>query len=155
MRAIGTTQRLSWRWTPFVALVLGSLAFAVFTALAVPSRIGADAPPAAAHLRFKSQPASFAKPGDAPAPDAELNEPATDERVSPTRLVAAVGADAARLASSVSKRGFTPPLARPESPAPAPQPTLVIAPPPVPPPAPVAEAAASASASASAAPQSN
>jgi hypothetical protein len=132
MREQGIPKVLTWRWTPCAALVLGSLSFVAFALLAIPDRIGpveADGASTGASLRNNFARTQIGSP------------PANDFSGEDTSTAAATPSPVGRTANHASeafpKRGFTPPLERPEAP-PAPPPPP---PPPIVPPAPVAEPA--------------
>jgi hypothetical protein len=121
-RAIRTSKVLSWRWAPCVALALGACSFSAFAMLVIPERIGnVTAPaPAGAAFRFDSSLASTQT-----SPDAEgrfANSGSSSTSASFSSLESTQGA--ARAATNLfPKRGFTPPLERPEQP-PAPPPVI-------------------------------
>ena len=138
MREYGIPKVLTWRWTPFAGLVLGSLSFAVFAMLVIPDRIGhVDAESTTATLRLGN---GFASTQPGPA----ANWSSSDDNDSATG--AATPSQVSRVATrgpdSFPKRGFSPPLERtepPPAPAPPPPPPPQLIPPPVaeaPPPAP-------------------
>lgn len=141
MRENGLPPVLTWRWAPCAALVLGSLSFVGFALLAIPDHIGhIDASSTRSSLQLGNQFASTQTPA-----------PATDWSGDTTNTVSALPNSRERTAtrtgevSAFPKRGFSPPLERPEPPAaPVPPPPAAPAqpqlnvPPPVPalPPAP-------------------
>lgn len=148
MREIGL-PKLSWRWAPCAAFVLGSLSFVTFALLAIPDHIGhVDPSSTTSSLRFGG-PLALSQ-----SPTTTQNDWSGDT----TNTVSATPSPGVRSMQpslvtqnadgSFPKRGFTPPLERPEPPA-APPPVLTPAqqqpqlnvPPPVPaPPPPGAEA---------------
>ena len=136
MRENGLPQVLTWRWAPCAAFVLGSISFAAFMLLAIPDHIGQVPAEATTNsLRFQ-----LAGTQPAPAPQSDWSSDTTNT-VSSTPRLADRTATRNTDASSFPKRGFSPPLERPEPPpAPAtppampPQPQLNV-PPPVPAPA--------------------
>jgi hypothetical protein len=146
MREYGIPKVLTWRWTPFAGLVLGSLSFAGFAMLVIPDRIGhVDGESAASTLRLGNGFAST-QPGSTPA----ANWSSSDDNDSATGAVTPtpVSRLATRGPDSFPKRGFTPPLERaepPPAPIPPPPPPPQLVTPPVPeppPPAPPAPAEA-------------
>jgi hypothetical protein len=130
MRAMETSKVLSWRWAPCLALALGAGCFSGFLALVIPERIGSVATPVPGSAAFTS--------------DASLASSRTFTEGA-SRFSSAEGSDgtsnahtpmqgAARAAlGSFPKRGFSPPLERPEPPPPSvvpqPQPVLQVPPP--------------------------
>lgn len=142
MRENGLPQVLTWRWTPCVAFVLGAVSFAAFMLLAIPDHIG-DIPTEATSdsLRFQ-----LARTQAAPTPQSDWSSDTTNTASSTPRLSEHTSTRNGDV-SAFPKRGFSPPLERPEpppAPPPAapppipPQPQLNIAPPtPAPPPPPV------------------
>lgn len=131
MREYGIPKLLTWRWTPFAALVLGSLSFVGFALLVIPDRIGhleAEGTADSLSARFMRSPgtASPTPAGDWSKDNAESGAAAP----SPMTRVAS------RNAEMFPKRGFSPPLERNEPPSPPPSPPPVMA---IPPPAPPAE----------------
>lgn len=124
MRDFGLPQVLTWRWTPCVALALGSLTFAGLATLLIPERIGA----------FNTEAHGAAVPVlgadlvstqlGAATPARGWSGPAEAEQ--PTQSTAAARI-ASRPPDPFPKRGFSPPLERAEPPPATPPP----APPPV------------------------
>ena len=137
MRENGLPQVLRWRWTPCAAFVLGSLSFVGFALLAIPDHIG-HAPEESTTDSFRFG-AALARTQPGPAPAADWSSDTTNTASatpSPVARVTTLSGDAA----SFPKRGFSPPLERPEPPPvpvapppPPPQPQLNL-PPPAPPP---------------------
>lgn len=120
MREYAIPRVPTWRWTPFAALVLGSLSFAGFALLAIPDHFGrpeggGSLPP----LGFNNQPAGGQLDITPPASGSEDASSATEMPSAVTRI-------AARTNDVFPKRGFSPPLERPEPDAPA---EAVLAPP--------------------------
>lgn len=136
MRENGLPQVLTWRWAPCAAFVLGAISFAAFMLLAIPDHIGQiPAEATSDSLRFQ-----LARTQAAPAPQNDWSSDTTNT-ASATPSLAARPATRNGDVSAFPKRGFSPPLERPEAPpAPAapppmpPQPQLNV-PPPVPAPA--------------------
>lgn len=133
MRAIGTSKVLSWRWAPCVALVLGAFCFAAFAMLVIPERIGGAAPsPGSAAFRLDGNLASAQLGADS---SRRFSNSDTTGSTSTTFSSLPSNQGASRSAANLfPKRGFTPPLERPEPPpAPPPvvpqQPALEVAPP--------------------------
>jgi hypothetical protein len=128
MREYGIPKVLTWRWTPFAALVLGSVSFVGFAMLVIPDHIGhADGESNATTLRLgnafvPSQPGSTPRSNWSSSDDGSSAGPTP----SPVTQVATRGPDA------FPKRGFSPPLERADTPAPAPPPPPDLMPPPVP-----------------------
>jgi hypothetical protein len=129
MRDYGIPKLLTWRWTPCAALVLGALSFVGFALLAIPERIGDPATASKPALKLGN---AFSRNPSTVEPSTDFSENDASEAPAPppaTRL-------ASRGNTEYPKRGFTPPLDRPATPA---QPAALV-PPPVPappPPAPV------------------
>lgn len=136
MREPGIPKLLSWRWAPCAALVLGAFSFCAFALLAIPDHIaGLEEGTSNTNLRLGNQLSRIqATP---PVPGELSNEASSasedDDESSGASTVTQL---AARASGGFPKRGFTPPLDRPEPPPAAP------APPPPPPPPPAAEAPA-------------
>ena len=111
----------SWRWSPTVGLLLGSLLYVGVTVFAIPEHIGDGEP-----VRTQGFSLFGATRNRPTTLDANLSpsvpEPETDAAHSEVRR-----APAARSGGGFPRRGFSPPLPRPEP---------VAAPPPPPPPAP-------------------
>jgi hypothetical protein len=131
MREYGIPKVLTWRWTPFAALVLGSLSFAGFAMLVIPDRIGhVDAESSAATLRLGNGFAST-QPGSAPA----ANWSSSDDNDSATGAVtpSPVSRVATRGPDSFPRRGFSPPLERTDPPPTTDSPPVPVLPPPPPP----------------------
>lgn len=119
---------LRWRWAPFVGLVGASLFYVLLAVLLIPSQVGA-AEPEPDELGEPGEDTNAGNPetGDAPA---EPSDSTVRTRTigNPSRPALPVGP-----ATLIPKRrGFSPPLERPEAPPPE-----AVAPPPAPPPAPV------------------
>lgn len=125
MRAIGTSKVLSWRWSPCLALALGACGFAAFALLAIPEQIGSVSvpTPSEAALRFGGGFASTRTSADG-SPSSEDSGSLT---TSNTFSAVPSNQGSSHAANGFPKRGFTPPLERPEPPpppAPPPQPVL-------------------------------
>lgn len=134
MWAVGTSKVLSWRWAPCVALAVGACGFAAFAMLVIPERIG-DVPmpsPGDAGFRLDGSLAS-ARSGSESASGFSDSGSSSSKSAAFSSLPSHQGA--ARSAANVfPKRGFTPPLERPEPPPPPPpvvaqQPVLDVQPP--------------------------
>ena len=128
MREYGIPKLLTWRWTPFAALVLGSVSFAAFAMLVIPDRIGhgdGDGESTAAKLSLGN---AFVRtpPGSVPA----SNWSSSDEQAAVTSP-SPVARVAPRSPNEFPKRGFSPPLEHADAPSPPP---VVPSPPPPPPP---------------------
>ncbi|MFZ5892127.1 MAG: hypothetical protein ACOY0T_13810 [Myxococcota bacterium] len=143
MRALRIwTEIASWRWSPAVALVLGAVLYVAFAVLVIPDRIGNGAPipsgGTASSLRaFAQQRAtSFAASISPSVAEGENVATSTPSEPQARTTPAAPAVNAAHF----PRRGFTPPLDRPEPPAPPP--------PPAPPAAPVVALPAAAEAAA-------
>ena len=138
MRETGLPQVLRWRWAPCAAFVLGSISFAAFMLLAIPDHIGeVPAEATSDSLRFQ-----LARTQTAPAPQSDWSGETTNTASATPRLADRTAFRSGDV-STFPKRGFSPPLERPDpppAPVPAvpppmpPQPQLNL-PPPVPPPA--------------------
>jgi hypothetical protein len=125
MREKGLPQVLTWRWTPCVAFVLGSISFAAFMLLAIPDRIGqVPTEPTSNSLGFQ-----LARTQAAPAPQGDWSSDTSTNTASATPRLADRTAHRAGDASGFPKRGFTPPLER-RDPPPAPPPVAAPLPPP-------------------------
>jgi hypothetical protein len=140
MREHGIPKLLSWRWAPCAALVLGSLSFVAFVSLTIPERIGDGVEGASTstlrlgnHLARTQTATESSEPNaDWSSDDSTSNTPPPP--VSPQSRMATVGTN------SYPKRGFSPPLDRPEPPPappapaapPPPTPAVTLIPPPVP-----------------------
>jgi hypothetical protein len=139
MREKGLPQVLTWRWAPCAAFVLGSISFAAFMLLAIPDQIGQVPAEATSNsLRFQ-----LARTQAAPPAQSDWSSDDTTNTASATPRLGERSATRISEPSGFPKRGFSPPLERPEpppAPAPAapppmpPQPQLNV-PPPAPPPA--------------------
>lgn len=157
MREIGLPKVLTWRWTPCAALTLGAASFAAFALLVIPDRIGelgAATQSAAARLTSGN---SFASTQSNPSPGSNWSTTNNAASPSPPPPNTVSHVSAARPNDVFPKRGFSPPLERPEpppTPVPTPPPAVnlqmptaapqtVAEPVPPPPPAPVAEPQAS------------
>lgn len=137
MREPGLPKVLTWRWTPCLALVAGSLSFVAFALLVIPDRIGN---PSAA----ESPGSRLVLANGFVRPDGNAEASASDESLGTSSVAAALPANPAarapsHLADSFPRRGFSPPLQRPEQPTPvpptpAPPPPVAATPPPAPPP---------------------
>ena len=143
MRATGFPKLLTWRWTPFAALALGSAAFAAFVTLAIPERIGEGIgdPKGSSfrlggHLTRSQTPTAPAEPTADWSQDDSANSapPPPPPPSNPANQVSTL------TPQTLPKRGFSPPLDRPPEPPPPPPPppppAVTIFPPPQP--APVA-----------------
>jgi len=128
MRENGLPQVLRWRWTPCAAFVLGSLSFVGFALLAIPDHIG-HAPEESTTDSFRFS-AALARTQPVPAPAADWSSDTTNTSSATPSPVARVTTHSGD-APSFPKRGFSPPLERPEPP-----PVPVAPPPPPPPPQP-------------------
>lgn len=121
MRETGLPQVLTWRWAPCAALVLGSLSFVTFALVTIPDRIGHGHEGATSdNLRFSS-PLAFSRSSTAPTPDTEAET---------TNTTSTTPAPPARVAlrspeTPFPKRGFSPPLERPEPPPEPPPPPVL------------------------------
>lgn len=122
MRDYGLPKILTWRWTPCAALTFGAASFAAFALLVIPDHIGelgAEAQSAAARLNLGANLASTQTP--APAADFTGTSSGVSNSSPPSGTVTRVSG--ARPANFFPKRGFSPPLERPDPPrAPAPPP---------------------------------
>jgi hypothetical protein len=131
MRAIGTSKVLSWRWSPCLALALGACGFAAFALLAIPEQIGnVSLPtPGDAALRFGGGLASTRTSADGPSSLEDSGSLGTSNTFSAVPS----NPGSPHAANVFPKRGFTPPLERPDPPPPAapPQPVLEVQPQPV------------------------
>ena len=142
MRENGFPQVLTWRWAPCAAFVLGSISFAAFMLLAIPDHIGQI--PAEATTNSLGFPLARSQPAVAPQSDWSGD---TTNTASATPRLAERSVARNNDANAFPKRGFSPPLERPEPPPvpvmpapPPPQPQLNVPPPvpaPVEPPPPV------------------
>ena len=121
MREYGIPKLLTWRWTPFAALVLGSLSFIGFVMLVIPDRIGnavstSGNDSSAASLTLGSRGLSArTQTGSTPA-----SNWSNDDHSSGTPAPSPVS-NAATQSAEFPRRGFSPPLERSEPPPP-PQP---------------------------------
>lgn len=138
MRDSGKPMQLNWRWAPCAALVLGSLSFVGFVTLVVPEQIGsvveAGSTPRLGNALVRTRQPMLEAPRDEPA---ELSGEVTpDPSPTPPALEPVANHDPA------PRRGFSPPLERPDPPPPPPPPPPQLAPPPpAPEPVPPPEAA--------------
>jgi hypothetical protein len=132
MRENGIPKLLTSRWAPFAALVLGSLSFVGFVTLTVPEHIGdlASSKPSSlklgSHLSRTQTPAeSLGEFSDDRQADGSRGDGTSPSFSQPTRM-------ATHGSNVFPKRGFTPPLDRPEQEAapPPPPPAPVVMPPP-------------------------
>lgn len=139
MREPGIPKLLTWRWAPCLALVLGALSFCAFALLAIPDQIGA-LEPGSSSMRLGNQLSrTQTAPGTGNWSDSEASGEGDEGKASSASPANHL---ASRAAGSFPKRGFTPPLDRPEPP-PGEAPPPVPAPPPaaIPAPSPEGEAA--------------
>lgn len=122
MREPGIPQVLTWRWAPCVALALGAISFAAFAMLAIPERIGSGGSSPSGMSARMSLGNSLLSTQPSPTPPSDWNDnPSGSGRTVPN----AVTQVASRAGDMFPKRGFTPPLERPEPPpVPAPPPPL-------------------------------
>lgn len=125
----GLPKVLTWRWSPFAALTLGAASFAAFALLVIPEQIGepgAATHDAAARFKLGDNLASTQAATGSTTPWSGSGHTPT---VSPAPTVAHV---AAARPAEFPKRGFSPPLERPDPPPqPVPAPALTLqAPPP-------------------------
>jgi hypothetical protein len=143
MREPGIPKLLTWRWAPCLALALGALSFCTFALLVIPDQIG-GLEPGSSSMRLSNQLSrTQATPGTGNWSDSEESGESDEGKPS---TASPANHLASRAAGNFPKRGFTPPLDRPEPPpgaAPPPVPPSVPAPPPaaIPAPSPEAEAA--------------
>jgi outer membrane biosynthesis protein TonB len=138
MRENGLPRLMTWRWAPCVALVLGSVSFIAFALVAIPDRIGhvnAESSNDGLHLG-----AALARTQPTPAsPDDWSGDTTNTAAATPSPGVRSPSSVTQNADGSFPKRGFSPPLERPEPPAvsaPPPQPIQLNVPPPVPTPPP-------------------
>jgi hypothetical protein len=126
MREYGLPKFLTWRWTPCAALTLGAASFAAFALLVIPDRIGelgAATQNAAARLSLGSGYASTQTTSTQSDWSSSANDGSGVSAGNPTPSRVA----AARPAEVFPKRGFSPPLERPEPPpAPSPPPASAL-----------------------------
>lgn len=123
-RAIRTSKVLSWRWAPCAALAIGACSFAAFAMLVIPDRIGSAPAPGGAAFRFDSSlDSSLASTQTSPDPEGRFSNSGSSS--TPARFSSLESSQvAARAAANLfPKRGFTPPLERPDPP-PAPPPVV-------------------------------
>jgi hypothetical protein len=125
---------VAWRWAPAIGLCIASLFYVLLVVALVPDEIGV--PVANARFTKKLTPATTEQPEAPTFPRAAAAEPEpAPPAMAPVRQAGVV---------DFGRRGFTPPLERPEPP-PAPAPAPVVVPPPpavIPPPTPEAPAPA-------------
>jgi outer membrane biosynthesis protein TonB len=125
MREPGIPQVLTWRWAPCIALALGAISFAAFAMLAIPERIGDVGSSAHSTSASMTLDNGFATTQPSPSPPGNWNDnPGVSSRAVPNGVTQV----ASRAGDLFPKRGFTPPLERPEPP---PAPPTAIPPPPV------------------------
>lgn len=119
MREPGLPKVLTWRWAPCVALALGACSFAAFAMLVIPERIGtleagsSSAASFGADARFAST-QSLSQSADDRSASASNNGPSSFSTLPSHQGVARAAVNL------FPKRGFSPPLERPEPPAPPP-----------------------------------
>lgn len=145
MREIGPPKLQAWRWAPCAAFVLGSLSFVTFALVAIPDHIGqVDPESTTSSLRFGG---ALARTQSPPTPQNDWSGDTTNTAsATPGPGVRSEPSLVTQNADgSFPKRGFTPPLERPQMPVAPPQqqppqqqPQLNV-PPPVPAPPPAAE----------------
>jgi hypothetical protein len=137
MRDIGIPKLLAWRWTPFAALVLGSLSFVGFVTLAVPDKIGGALEGASTSSLRLGNHFSRTQPTHSTAAESSPEFSSSDDSGSSAPPPPSPATQVATLAPrEYPKRGFSPPLERPEPEPPPPPPPAVVAtmvPPPQPP----------------------
>jgi hypothetical protein len=127
-----TPKVLSWRWAPCLALTLGACCFSGFLVLVIPERIGSVEATSPGSAAFGSDGSLASARTFADGPSRFSSADGADQ----TSTAHSPAQGAARAAmGGFPKRGFTPPLERPEPPPPPPtvlpqQPMLQVAPPP-------------------------
>jgi hypothetical protein len=144
MRDYGIPKLLTWRWAPCAALVLGALSFVGFAMLTIPDRIGPAVPEGSPALKLGNH---FSR--TVPQADPGLSYP---DEVSEPVAASTVTRVASRPSDVPPKRGFSPPLDRPEPPPAVAAPALAAPLPPADPPAPPAPPPTAAEPAAPAAP---
>jgi len=122
MRELGLPKLLTWRWTPFAGLVLGSLSFVGFAMLAIPDHIGHPEGESTAASMSLGNAFARTQPGATPVSNGSNDDNNSATGDGTTNPVARAVANVPNL---FPKRGFSPPLERADDPAP---------PPPAPPP---------------------
>jgi hypothetical protein len=139
MREYGIPKVLTSRWTPFAALVLGSLSFVAFAMLVIPDHIGSGTTESAPHsLGFGASALgnTLTRSQIGSTPDGNWGSDGSTNTNSEPNPVSHVAINTG--AQTFPRRGFTPPLDRPDQPqpvaAPPPAPDAPVAPPPPPPP---------------------
>jgi hypothetical protein len=122
MKALGRIfgELVAWRWAPAVGLCVASLLYVLVVVALVPDEIGVPVTNARFVKKVAPTPAEVSETPTFPTavPESEVPPPAP----APVRQVGVV---------DFGRRGFSPPLERPEAP-----PTPVVPPPPIAPPAP-------------------
>src|SRR5688572_16066976 len=133
MRDLGIPKLLTWRWTPCVALVLGSLSFVSFVTLAIPERIDGlvESAGKANSLRLGNHLART-RTGTSESSADSSGEGASDAAASRSPAPSLVTRVAQHSGDGYPRRGFTPPLDRPTPPPP--EPPAAAVPPQMPPP---------------------
>lgn len=143
---------IRWRWAPFVGIVSASLFYVLLAILLIPSQVGAS------ETKEREFPVEAPSVPDVPADVGEASEEESGA-LSRSRPTPRPARRAATSMSSPRRRGFSPPLERPEPAAPAAPPAIAAPPPvpvipapapPVPPPPPAAEDATTLGAAAAA-----
>jgi hypothetical protein len=140
MREYGIPKVLTSRWTPFAALVLGSLSFVAFAMLVIPDHIGSgtkESAPGSLGFGSSALGSTLTRSQIGAAPDANWSSDGSANTNVEPNPVSHVAINTG--AQVFPRRGFTPPLDRPEQPQPVAAPPPVVpeaqvAPPPPPPP---------------------
>jgi hypothetical protein len=119
-------ELVAWRWAPAVALCFASLFYVLLVVTLVPDEIGVPV----TNARFAKRLAT--KPDKSEAPS--IPAAAQENDSAPAPPVPAAPVQNAGVVNNFGRRGFSPPLERPEPPPPPPPPPPVVTPPPAPPP---------------------
>lgn len=120
MRATGLPKVFAWRWAPCAALVLGSLFFVGFALLVIPDRIGDVASEGGSKLGANLSRSQRGAASDSGWSSTANVEDDGEGAAAPPAPV--TGFDTG--GEHFPKRGFSPPLDRPEPAAPPPPPPV-------------------------------
>lgn len=118
---------IRWRWAPFIGLVSASLFYVLFVILLIPSQVGATEPEEEGTALELPEAATGERGEDTPESDAATGASGPVKHIERSSPLTAPVAP--------KRRGFSPPLERPDPNPPAPPaPATPVPPPPAPPP---------------------
>jgi len=119
---------IRWRWAPFIGLVSASLFYVLFAILLIPSQVGASEPEEDEAALELPEATTGERAQDTPDTDAQAGASGPVKHIERSSPLTA--------APAPKRRGFSPPLERPDPnpPPPAPAAATPVPPPPAPPP---------------------